>query len=46
MLMGVAAPGYMRLDEYADRMLRLSVTALDEAGQPHDIYQICEPGRQ
>ena len=45
LLMGVAAPGYMRLDEYDDHTLRLSVTALDAEGRPSDIYQICEPGR-
>ncbi len=46
LLIGIAAPGYMRLDEYEDRMLRLGVTALDEDGQPRDIFQVCEPGRE
>ena len=43
--MGVAAPGYMRLDEYADGTLRLSVTALDREMVPRNIYQICAPER-
>jgi hypothetical protein len=46
LLMGVAAPGYMRLDEYGDQTLRLSVTALDEEQNPREIYQVCEPVRQ
>jgi hypothetical protein len=46
LLIGIAAPGYMRLDEYEDRMLRLGVTALDEDDQPRDIFQVCEPGRE
>jgi len=45
LLMGAAAPGFMRLDEYGDGMLRLAVTALDEASAPRSIYQICFPGR-
>ena len=46
LLMGVAAPGYMRLDEYADHTLRLSVTALADDQKPREIFQVCDPGRR
>jgi len=39
-LMSIAAPGYMRLDSYADGGLELSVTAIGENG-PQTVYQTC-----
>jgi len=41
-LMALAAPGFMRLDTYADSTLRLNVFAL-EADEPGLVYSTCIP---
>jgi hypothetical protein len=42
-LMALAAPGYMRLDVYADATLRLNVIALDDDGDPDRVFSTCIP---
>jgi hypothetical protein len=40
-LMAIAAPGYVRLDEYEDRSIRLTVVAIGKDDDPREIYQTC-----
>jgi hypothetical protein len=42
-LMSLAAPGYMRLDSYADHQLRLNVYALDDETERKLVYSTCVP---
>jgi hypothetical protein len=42
-LMSLAAPGYMRLDVYADATLRLNVIALDDDGDRGRVFSTCIP---
>jgi hypothetical protein len=42
-LMSLAAPGYMRLDDYEDATLRVTVTALDDDLEPQTVYSTCIP---
>jgi len=42
-LMSLAAPGYMRLDSYTDKKLRLNVFALDDDMQSRFVYSTCVP---
>jgi len=42
-LMSLAAPGYMRLDEYGDGTLMLTVFALDEEDRSQRVYATCVP---
>jgi hypothetical protein len=43
LLMAVAAPGYVRVDEYDDGSLRLTMIALQEDETPREIFQTCSP---
>jgi hypothetical protein len=40
-LMAIAVPGYVRLDEYDDGWLRLTVVAIQEDARPREIFQTC-----
>jgi len=42
-LMSLAAPGYMRLDAYADSSLRLNVFAVDERRKSGLVFSTCVP---
>ncbi|MBW2542870.1 MAG: hypothetical protein JRF15_12330, partial [Deltaproteobacteria bacterium] len=42
-LMSLAAPGYMRLDAYADGTLRLNVFAVDEERESDLVFSTCVP---
>jgi hypothetical protein len=42
-LMSLAAPGYMRLDSYADKKMRLNVYALDDEMERDLVYSTCVP---
>jgi hypothetical protein len=42
-LMSLAAPGYMRLDAYADSTLRLNVFAVDENRKSNLVFSTCVP---
>jgi hypothetical protein len=42
-LMSLAAPGYMRLDAYADSTLRLNVFAVDEDRSSNLVFSTCVP---
>jgi hypothetical protein len=42
-LMSLAAPGYVRLDAYADTTLGLTVTALDDDLEPDTVFYTCVP---
>ena len=42
-LMSLAAPGYMRLDAYADATLRLNVFAVDEERASELVFSTCIP---
>jgi hypothetical protein len=42
-LMSLAAPGYMRLDSYADEQLRLNVYAVDDETKRKLVYSTCVP---
>jgi hypothetical protein len=42
-LMSLAAPGYMRLDSYADEKLRLNVYALDDEMEGKLVYSTVRP---
>jgi hypothetical protein len=42
-LMSLAAPGYMRMDNYADGKLRLNVYALDDQMERKLVYSTCVP---
>jgi len=42
-LMSLAAPGYMRLDAYADSSLRLNVFAVDEQPKSSLVFSTCVP---
>jgi len=42
-LMALAAPGFMRLDVYEDRRLRLNVIAIDDDDVPHRVFSTCIP---
>jgi len=42
-LMSLAAPGYMRLDAYADSTLRLNVFEVDEEGGSNLVFSTCVP---
>ena len=42
-LMSLAAPGYMRVDGYADDRYRLTVLALDENMDRRFVYSTCVP---
>jgi len=42
-LMSLAAPGYMRLDAYADSTLRLNVFSVDEGRQSSLVFSTCVP---
>ncbi len=41
LLMGLAAPGYMRLDVHADGAVLLTVIALDNDDERHPVHQYC-----
>ncbi len=45
LLMAIAAPGYVRLDEYDDRSLRLTMVALQDDDRPREIFQTCTTPR-
>ena len=42
-LMSLAAPGYMRLDAYADSSLRLNVFSVDESRSSNLVFSTCVP---
>ncbi len=42
-LMSLAAPGYMRLDAYADSTLRLNVFSVDENRKSNLVFSTCVP---
>jgi hypothetical protein len=42
-LMSLAAPGYMRLDAYADSTLRLNVFSVDESRSSNLVFSTCVP---
>jgi hypothetical protein len=42
-LMSLAAPGYMRLDAYADSTLRLNVFAVAEGRSSNLVFSTCVP---
>jgi hypothetical protein len=42
-LMSLAAPGYMRLDAYADATLRLNVFSVDENRSSNLVFSTCVP---
>jgi hypothetical protein len=42
-LMSLAAPGYMRLDAYADSTLRLNVYSVDESSRSDLVFSTCVP---
>ncbi len=42
-LMSLAAPGYMRLDAYADSTLRLNVFSVDENRRSDLVFSTCVP---
>jgi hypothetical protein len=42
-LMSLAAPGYMRLDAYADATLRLNVFSVDESRKSNLVFSTCVP---
>lgn len=42
-LMSLAAPGYMRLDAYADSTLRLNVFAIAENANSTMVFSTCVP---
>ena len=42
-MMSLAAPGYMRLDAYADSTLRLIVFSVDENGESDPVFNTCIP---
>jgi hypothetical protein len=41
--MSLAAPGYMRLDAYADSTLRLNVFSVDENRRSDLVFSTCVP---